>query len=112
VRVLFDHCVPAPFRRALVGHDVITAGEMGWEQLENGLLLREASDSFDAVVTVDKKLKHEQNLSQLPIAVVLILAPSNTLEHLLPSTPLVLDALKNLKPRQFIEIHPPPLSDE
>ena len=42
MRVLFDQGTPAPLRHALAPHEVSTAFELGWSNLENGDLLREA----------------------------------------------------------------------
>ena len=49
MRILFDHGTPAPVRRALAGHSISTAYEMGWAELNNGDLLKEA-DPQPAVV--------------------------------------------------------------
>jgi hypothetical protein len=39
MRVLLDACVPKGVRRSLSGHEVQTAHEMGWGDLDNGDLL-------------------------------------------------------------------------
>ena len=39
MRVLLDACVPNGLRRSLPGHEVRTAPEMGWGDLDNGDLL-------------------------------------------------------------------------
>jgi hypothetical protein len=63
-RVLLDHCVPRPFRGLLVKCIVATAAEMGWAALKNGELLDAAeADSFDILITADKNLRYQQNLS-------------------------------------------------
>jgi hypothetical protein len=94
MRVLFDHNVDRRFRRHLPGHDIVTTRQMGWELLANGTLLRSAADAgFEVVVTVDKKLRHEQNLSTLPLPVLLLDSFSNALPSLVPFAPFVLRAL-------------------
>ncbi len=40
MKVLFDHNVPHKLRHSMPAHDVVTAEEMGWSELENGELLR------------------------------------------------------------------------
>jgi hypothetical protein len=57
-------------RRALSSHDVATAYEMGWAQLTNGLLLKEAEASFDIFVTTDQNLQYQQNLSGRRLAIL------------------------------------------
>jgi hypothetical protein len=53
MRILLDACVPRGLRRSLVGHDVSTAREMGWNKLPDGPLLDVIAGVFDAFVTVD-----------------------------------------------------------
>ena len=80
---------------------------MGWQAFKNGRLLREASGGFDALVTVDQNLKHQQNLDQFPIAVNVIAVPANTLDQSLACATLVNEALARVKPGQLVEIKPP-----
>ncbi len=63
MRILFDQGTPVPLRWALSAHVVSTAYERGWATLTNGELLRAAeSAGFEAFVTTDKNLRHQQNL--------------------------------------------------
>jgi hypothetical protein len=94
VRVLLDECVPRRLTRELVGHDAWTAPEMGWASKRNGELLRLAvAERFDVLLTVDRRLEHQQNLSAFDIAVVVLVAAANTLAHLRPLMPQVRDLL-------------------
>ncbi len=54
MRVLFDQGTPAPLRHALAPHEVSTAFELEWSNLENGDLLREAEGRFEVFVTTRK----------------------------------------------------------
>jgi hypothetical protein len=59
VKVLFDNTVPAPLRRHLAAHEVTTAREMGWHELENGDLLAAAEQGdFDALLTAEGNLSY------------------------------------------------------
>ena len=62
MRILFDQGTPAPLRGLLSEHSVSTAYEMGWSELENGDLLEAAEVDFDALITTDKNLRHQQDL--------------------------------------------------
>jgi hypothetical protein len=105
MKILLDHCVPRRLGAALGSHEVGTAAGMGWSALRNGALLRAAAQhGFDALLTVDRNLKHEQNLAALPTAVVVLLATSNRLSDLLPLVPAVEDALAGLAPRTLVEV--------
>lgn len=61
--VLFDQGTPDPLRRALTAQVVSTAFEMGWSALSKGDLLGAAEEQFDAFVTTDQNLRHQQNLA-------------------------------------------------
>jgi hypothetical protein len=95
VRVLFDHNVPRRFRLALAPHEVVTTREMGWDQLENGLLLQAAAGAaFFAFISIDKKLQYEQNLDKLPLPVIVLDAASNALPGVVLFAPFVLELFK------------------
>ncbi len=80
-RILFDHCVPRPFRNLLVGCTVSTANEMGWTELKNGELLDIAEAAgFAVLITSDKNLRYQQNLSVRRIAIIEL--PTNRLRML------------------------------
>jgi hypothetical protein len=49
---------------------------------------------YDALVTMDRNIEFQQNVSALPFGIVLIRAASNRLSHLVPLVPSLLDALR------------------
>ncbi len=105
MKVLLDENFPHQLRLELPEHDVSTVAYMGWSGIHNGASLRQApSAGFDAMMTNDRGFEHQQNLNELPFAVMLVLAPSNTIETLRPSIPQILEALAWLQPRQFIKV--------
>jgi hypothetical protein len=77
---------------------------MGWEAMANGRLLRTAhSAGFEAIISTDKNIEHEQNLATLPLQVIVIDAPSNALPALLPFVPHLLELLgSSLNPALYI----------
>lgn len=108
MKLLLDHCIPERLARALVGHQVSTAAQLQWDRLRNGELLKAAGASgFDAVLTVDQNLEHQQSLSALPVAVIVLRAVSNDIDELNRLVPEVLDSLRSLKPRTLINIPRP-----
>jgi len=80
----------------LVGYDVDTVVGLGWAGVANGKLLRRASGKYDAFVTMDRSIEHEQNVARLPFGVLVLRAPSNRLVHLRPLVPPILHTLKIL----------------
>ena len=99
MRLLLDESVPAKLRKHLRSHEVRTAVEMGWAGVKNGKLLALAGEQFDAFITVDKNLQFQQNLATLPVAVLVLDAPSNELEALLPLLPRLERELGSVKPK-------------
>jgi hypothetical protein len=104
VRILLDESLPRPLGLALIGHDVSTVQHEGWTSLSNGALLRQASMTFDVLMTADRNIEFQQNLATLPIAVVVLVAESNRLESLEPLIPEVLELLKALSPRTLVRV--------
>jgi hypothetical protein len=65
-RVLLDACVPKRLGRELVGFEGQHATDLGWAGLDDGPLLDAAAGQFDAFVTVDKGIPHQQGLASAP----------------------------------------------
>lgn len=62
MRILFDQGTPAPLRKFLASHEVVTAYEQGWSTLKNGDLIAAAeAEGFEIFVTTDSNLKYQQN---------------------------------------------------
>jgi len=104
VRILLDESLPRPLARLLPEHDVRTVAAMGWTGRRNGELLQLAAGDFDALLTADQNLEHQQNVSALPIAIVVLVAPTNRIESLRPFILSLLRTLEILAPRQLVHI--------
>lgn len=72
--------------------------------MKNGELLRRAAEQFDVFVTADQNLQYQQNLSKLPISVVVLVARSNRMDTLRPLIPRLLSAIGSLEPRTLVRI--------
>jgi predicted nuclease of predicted toxin-antitoxin system len=103
MRILLDHNVPVPLRHWLVDHEVETAYERGWSELSNGDLLRAAEDAgVDVLITTDKRIRYQQNLSGRRMALVVI--DTNDWTRIRKSQSAVVDALSDVRPGAFIEV--------
>ena len=91
-------------KRELVGYTVFTVSEKGWAGLKNGELLRVAESEFDVWITADRSIEYQQNLSLFEIAVVVLIAPSNQLQALLPLMPQLHEVLQSIEPHQIVYI--------
>jgi hypothetical protein len=73
MRILFDHGTPAPLQSFLTDHTVLEAKAQGWDTFKNGDLLTAAEAAgFDVLVTTDKNMRYQQNLSTRAIAIVVL----------------------------------------
>jgi hypothetical protein len=59
---------------------------------------------FDGLLTADQNIEFQQNLTTLPIAVVVLVAESNRLESLEPLVPAVLQVLKAISPKTPVRV--------
>ena len=104
MRILLDGCVPKRLARELSVHEIQTAPEMGWGDLDDGPLLDAMAGRFDALVTVDKSLPKQQRLTKRPFAVIVLRAKTNRLADLLPLVPALRLAIEKLRPGQIREL--------
>jgi predicted nuclease of predicted toxin-antitoxin system len=102
VKILFDHGTPAPLRRALVGHAVSTAHEMGWSELDNGSFLSAAESEFDVIITTDQSIRHQQNLAGHRVAILVL--PTTNWRQIRVHEMQILDAVNRLRPGDVIEV--------
>ena len=56
----------------------------GWAGIQNGDLLRRIAGNFDAFLTIDGNLAHQQNTGTLLFGGVVLGAPSNKIEDIRP----------------------------
>ena len=85
MRILFDENLPKRLKRDFHKHEIFTVSDKKWNGVSNGELLRlMIEDGFEALITFDKNLQHQQNFEKYPIIVIVLVAASNQHKHLLP----------------------------
>jgi hypothetical protein len=105
MRILLDECVPRPLRRELPGHEVRTVVEMEGVGKRNGELLRLlTAEHFAVFLTTDQNLRYQQNLRGLQVAVVVLVAPTNRLDDLIPLMPTVRTVLETIQAGAVVEV--------
>lgn len=109
MRILLDECLPARFVRDLPGHEVQTVPQAGWAGVKNGRLLKAIGNSgrFDVFVTLDKNLRHQQDLRSIPFALAVLRARSSTLAEVRPFAPELLRRLPTLRPGEVVVFSSP-----
>jgi predicted nuclease of predicted toxin-antitoxin system len=104
MKLLLDECVTRYLKREFAGHEVQTVDEAGLKGLKNGELLRAASEIFDVLITVDKNISHQQNVRDLKIAILVLVAKKNSIEALAPLVPQALNILPQLARGEIAQI--------
>jgi alkanesulfonate monooxygenase SsuD/methylene tetrahydromethanopterin reductase-like flavin-dependent oxidoreductase (luciferase family) len=105
VKILLDECFPLDFRHSFPEHDVHTVQWAGFKGKKNGELVRAADDAgYDALLTIDKNLPHQQSLVDLRLSIIIVAAPTNQLEDLLPLANQIVEALETLKRGAVIRV--------
>jgi hypothetical protein len=104
VRVLLDEH-PSAACTLLIGHEVRTVQQQSWAGLKNGQLLEAAEAAgFTVLVTGDRNLQFQQNLTKRKLGVVVLCGASNALEDLVPIVPAALRAIEVVQVGQVLRV--------
>ncbi len=83
MKLLLDENLPKRLKRDFEEHEVFTVKDKGWNSKKNGELLElMLAKNFDALITFDRNLGHQQNFEKYPIAVFVLIAENNTYQIL------------------------------
>jgi len=102
VRILIDESLPRYLKQVLVEHSAFTVQEMGWAGIRNSELLAKANSNFDVLLTADKNLRYQQNLSGLALAIIVF--PSNRLSVVKTLVPQVKEVLSVIRQGEIVEL--------
>jgi predicted nuclease of predicted toxin-antitoxin system len=95
VRLLLDESLPVALKGLLPNHDARTVRDMGWRGISNGKLLALAEENeFEALITCDKNLHYQQNMTGRRIAIVVL--SSSQWQTVRAASPPILEALNSI----------------
>ncbi len=103
--LLLDENLPKRLKLDFPEHEIFTVRDKGWNGIKNGDLLNLLlQNNFQALLTFDKNLQHQQNFSKYTITVFVLSASINSYEELTKLSPKVKEYLiaGNLQPRSII----------
>lgn len=103
IRVLLDENLPRKLKWALEA-EVLTVPERGWGGIKNGRLLRLAASEFDVLLTMDRGMEYQQNLSGIDLCLIVLSAVSNDIDDLVPLAPSINAALSEVKPGLVLRV--------
>jgi len=98
--------MPRKLRRDLPQFFIRTAQEEGWSAFKNGDLLRRATVTFDVLVTIDQRMRYQQNMTRFEIGIVVIEVPDTRLVHLRPLVPQLSEAIERVRPGEVVVVTP------
>lgn len=106
MKILIDECLPAALRGTLtaMGHECETVRRAGYGSKKNGELLTLAEGRWDVLLTSDRRIKYQQNMTGRS---VVLCAKSNRMQDLLPLIPGCAKALLSISPGQIVEVASP-----
>ena len=103
MRVLFDQGTPAPLRDHLAQHTVDTAFERGWSEMENGELLDTAErEGYQLLITTDRNLRYQQNLTNRQLAILVLL--STSWPRIQRRIEEIRTAVDGIRPSDYVEV--------
>ena len=89
-------------KRGLPARNIVSVQDMGWAGVKNGRLLKLVAVEFDIFITSGKNLRHQQNLAEIDVAIILI--PSNQVPVVKALLPQIDEALGSIGAHDFVEI--------
>jgi hypothetical protein len=90
MKLLLDENLPKKLKQDFPSHEVFTVREMNWNGIKNGPLLNlMIENNFDALLSFDQNIPHQQNFGRYPITVFVLLAEINTYDVLQPLCPQI-----------------------
>ena len=102
MKIIIDECVPGIVKRGLPEGNIVSVQDMGWAGVKNGELLRLVAAEFEVFITSDKNLRHQQNLAEIDIAIILL--PSNQVPVVKDLLPQIDKALDNIGTHDFVAV--------
>jgi hypothetical protein len=102
VKILLDESVPRLLKVRLPQLNISTVQEMGWAGVQNGELLRRAEELFDVLITADRNLRYQQNLSERKLA--LLVLPSNQVPLVTRLVPVIETLLTTIQPGAVVDV--------
>lgn len=107
MKILLDENIDIRFKFLFkeTNHEVYTVGDMQWNGIKNGVLLKLLREhNFDCWIVVDKNIPYQQNISNLPCLIIILDVFRNTLKHITPLATAVLAALEATQEKKIVII--------
>ena len=108
MKILLDECVTKRIRPYLQKHEVFTVTEKGWNGLFNGKLMTKCvEDGIDILLTIDKNILFQQNISKYNLCVVIFDSIDSKVSSLITFLPSFEHMLGSIEKGRLYLIEPP-----
>jgi predicted nuclease of predicted toxin-antitoxin system len=105
MKLLLDENLPKRLKQDFSEHQIFTVANKAWIGKNNGELLKlMLAEKFDALITFDKNLQHQQNFIKYSFTIFVLSATDNTYTTLKPLTIKIKSLLKKISAPGSIEI--------
>ena len=91
MKILLDEGVPDVIQKRLSHLSIATVEELGWRGVKNGALLDLMVKRFQIIITTDKNLPFQQNLSKRQISAIIL--PTNRIRMVMTLPPSIESAI-------------------
>lgn len=110
MKILLDECVTRKLKRHLSEFATVeTVTEAGFAGLKNGKLLTAAeSRGFDVLLTIDRNMNYQQNISRYSLVLVVFNAFRSNVKYLAPLVPIFLKQSNSFEKGKTYVIEMPP----
>jgi predicted nuclease of predicted toxin-antitoxin system len=108
MNILLDECLPVELKGHVLaaGHNCQIVREAGFASQKNGALLALAEGRWDVLLTSDRNIKYQQNMTGRNISILILRARSTRMRDLVPLMPACSQALLSIQPGSVSEVGP------
>jgi hypothetical protein len=102
LRILLDENIPVQLKAVLQGHVVksVNDKDVGWKNIKNGRLLTDMEGRFDLLVTADKNMYAQQNLSDRGICILVL--PTNRRKDVLALGERIVEVVDGISVGEYV----------
>ncbi len=107
MRILLDENLPRPLKGYFSkDFEILTVHELGWQSKQNGELIKAMQEvGIGVLLTADRNLQHQQNISKYPIKLVVLITVDNRLKTIIGKIDIIEQKLRDeLKSTNILEI--------
>lgn len=101
MKILIDECLPISLKNFINLENkfiVKTVRDMNWIAFNNGKLLKIANDNeFNVFITLDSKMKYQQNLDNLNMSFIFLKVRDNKPETIIKYAPLIEETILKIE---------------